>query len=60
MCPALEEEQVKYVLDFGDQEVHGRDHPYPGLKDLEPSGVVELVDAEGEAKLYRITACGWE
>lgn len=58
VCPAVEAEQVDYVLDFGDQEVHGRTHPYPGLEDLESSGVVELVDSEGDAKLYRITACG--
>ncbi|UWX96299.1 hypothetical protein N2K95_11560 [Arthrobacter zhaoxinii] len=58
VCPALEAEQVGYVLDFGDQEIHGRTHPYPGLEDLESSGAVELVDSEGEAKLYRITACG--
>lgn len=58
VCPALEEAQAEYVLDFGDQEVHGGMHPYPGLEDLESSDAVELVDAEGEAKLYRITACG--
>lgn len=58
VCPALREAQVKYVLDFGDQEIHGGAHPYPGLEDLESSGVVELLDAEGDAKLYRITACG--
>ncbi|KAD4060526.1 hypothetical protein GD627_05705 [Arthrobacter yangruifuii] len=58
VCPALEAEQVGYVLDFGDQEIHGGTHPYPGLEDLESSGVVTLVDSEGEAKLYRITACG--
>ncbi|WP_146361435.1 DUF6541 family protein [Arthrobacter yangruifuii] len=57
VCPALEEEQVEYVLDFGEQEIHGGDHPYPGLEDLESSGAVELVDSEGDAKLYRITAC---
>ena len=58
ICPALEEEQVEYVLDFGEQEIHGGAHPYPGLEDLESSGAVELVDSEGDAKLYRITACG--
>lgn len=58
VCPALEESRVRYVLDFGDEEIHGGDHPYPGLEDLSSSGVVELVDAEGAAKLYRITACG--
>ena len=58
VCPALEETGVKYVLDFGTQEVHGATHPYPGLQGLDSSGAVTLVDQEGEAKLYRITACG--
>ena len=58
VCPAVQETGVRYVLDFGDQEVHGGDHPYPGLDGLDSSGAVELVDSEGDAKLYRITACG--
>lgn len=57
VCGAVEETGVEYVLDFGEQEVHGGDHPYPGLDDLESSGAVTLVDSEGDAKLYRITAC---
>ena len=58
VCDALREANVEYVLDFGDQEIHGGDHPYPGLEDIASSGTVELVDAQGDAKLYRITACG--
>jgi hypothetical protein len=58
VCEALERTDVEYVLDFGSLEVHGAEHPYPGLARLEESGVVELVDSEGEARLYRITACG--
>jgi hypothetical protein len=46
------------VLDFGDEEVHGGDHPYPGLENLATSDAVELVEAVGSAKLYRVTACG--
>ncbi|MDN3903992.1 DUF6541 family protein [Arthrobacter sp. YD2] len=57
VCPALEKAQVEYVLDFGDKEVHDGNHPYPGLDDLGSSDAVELVDSEGDAKLYRITAC---
>lgn len=58
VCPALEETGVEYVLDFGTQEVHGGAHRYPGLEDLDSSGAVTLVDQEGDAKLYRISACG--
>ena len=31
--------------------------PFVGLKDLEEAGVAEEVDREGDAVLYRITAC---
>ena len=58
VCAAVQETGAKYVLDFGDLEVHGGDHPYPGLEDLDSSGAVTLVDSQGDAKLYRITACG--
>lgn len=58
VCAALDSLDVGYVLDFGEREVHPGTHPLPGLEDLEDSDVVELVDSEGDAKLYRITACG--
>lgn len=64
VCPALRELDVEYVLDFGrsagdvghDRGFDGLEQ-YPGLVGLASSGVVELVDSEGAAKLYRITAC---
>jgi hypothetical protein len=58
VCDAILAEDVRFVLDFGDREVHGGDHPYPGLDDLETSGSVDLVRAVGAAKLYRVSACG--
>lgn len=57
VCEAAEREGAKFVLDFGRREVHGGDHPFPGLADLESSPAVELVDREGEARLYRIVGC---
>lgn len=57
VCPAVREAKVTYVLDFGRQEVHGGDHGYRGLGHLAESGVATLVDSQGEAKLYRVTAC---
>lgn len=53
-CAALEEEGVRFVLDFGTTGVHGT---RAGLPLLESSGDVILVDREGAARLYEITAC---
>ncbi|MHA7191149.1 DUF6541 family protein [Arthrobacter sp. MDT2-16] len=58
VCDAIREENVRFVLDFGDEEVHGGDHPYPGLENLASSEAVDLVEAVGAARLYRVTACG--
>lgn len=57
VCAAAENERAKFVLDFGTREVHGGEHVFPGLTGLEDSPAVELVDEEGEAKLYRIVGC---
>lgn len=64
VCSALRDLRVEYVLDFGrlagdvghDRGFDGLEQ-YPGLVGLASSGVVELVDREGAARLYRITAC---
>ena len=58
VCDALRETGVGFVLDFGDREVHNGSHPLPGLEELEDSRVVRLVDSEGDARLYEVTACG--
>ncbi|MFC5338900.1 DUF6541 family protein [Leucobacter denitrificans] len=57
VCGALNREGVGYVLDFGDREVHGGNHRFPGLEELASSPAVDLVAVEGEAKLYRLVAC---
>lgn len=65
VCDAVRVLNVEYVLDFG---IYSRDAgdtdvefmgmvDYVGLVDLEEAGVVEEIDREGEAVLYRITAC---
>ncbi|GAA1749564.1 DUF6541 family protein [Agromyces humatus] len=65
VCEAVREAGVTHVLDFG---TYFRDSgetgvridgstPFVGLKDLEEAGVAEAVDREGDAVLYRITAC---
>lgn len=58
ICASVERLQVQYVLDFGHVEVQGRDHGYRGLDDLVADGVATLEDSQGEAKLYKIDACG--
>ncbi|MFH8249103.1 DUF6541 family protein [Microbacterium sp. B2969] len=59
VCEALEDTRVRWVLDFG---AYLADNPganeYPGLDDLVAAGVATEVDREGDAVLYRITACG--
>lgn len=57
-CEALDASGVRYVLDFGSREVHGGRHVFAGLERLGSSDAAELVAAEGDAKLYRVTACG--
>lgn len=58
VCAAVEHENADYVLDFGTKEVHGGQHTPPGLIHLERNPGVQLVDSQGAAKLYRVTACG--
>ena len=57
VCPAIQRLEVYWALDFGDLEVHRASHPLPGLSHPSISRGVELVDREGDAKLYRMTAC---
>lgn len=59
VCKVIRELNVRYVLDFGSQYL--LNHPdslnYEGLQGLAISDAVTLVDQEGAAKLYRVTAC---
>lgn len=58
VCAAAERLHVEYLLDFGTLEVHDSGpHIYPGFRYPAASGAFELVDHEGSAKLYRLTAC---
>ncbi|MEV7693163.1 DUF6541 family protein [Microbacterium sp. NPDC089189] len=53
-CAAAEDEEVRYVLDFGTAGVHGPIEGYPGLAE---STQVTLIDSEGDARLYALTGC---
>lgn len=57
VCMAVEELNAYYLLDFGNKEVHGGDHPYEGWDNVGPESGFELVDEEGDAKLYRVIGC---
>lgn len=57
VCAAVRDKGVEYVLDFGDREVHGAEHEFPGFERLASSSAVEKVDSEGGAVLYRVTGC---
>lgn len=58
VCDAVRRTGASHVLDFGPVEVHGFVHEYEGLQDLADSGVVKLIDSEGDsARLYEIIGC---
>ncbi|WP_028281332.1 DUF6541 family protein [Arthrobacter sp. H5] len=58
VCDAAAALSVDYVLDFGNSSVHpGERVVDPGLQELTVENGFELVDSEGEARLYRITGC---
>ena len=57
VCAAVTELGVDYALDFGPREVHGAENQIGGLANLGESPALELVDREGDASLYKITAC---
>ncbi|WP_375384736.1 DUF6541 family protein [uncultured Microbacterium sp.] len=57
VCEAVADLDVGFVLDFGTREVHGGDHVYPGLRGLDHSDAVRLVDSVGDARLYEVTGC---
>lgn len=57
VCEAIEKKRTFYILDFGDREVHGGHHPFPGVNGLSDMDGISLIDHEGEARLYKVTGC---
>ena len=57
VCPALDAFEARYVLDFGPGEAYPGRWVMPGFTDLEGQSGFELVDREGDASLWRVTAC---
>lgn len=58
VCPLLREDHVTYALDMGTLGVHGAQNVYGGFDRLADAPGFEEVAREGDAVLYRITACG--
>lgn len=59
VCAALEAfGSPEYVLDFGPGEEGPGRYVMPGMTDFERHDGFELVAEQGEASLWRITACG--
>ncbi len=57
VCAALKEQNSYYALDFGTLEVNNGKHPYKGLAGLSGAPGIRLLDSQGTARLYEITAC---
>ncbi|MGN7249519.1 MULTISPECIES: DUF6541 family protein [unclassified Arthrobacter] len=61
VCPAIRDLKAYWALDFGAQEIFTpRGETLLGLRDLVDDSApgVELVKAVGDARLFRVTACG--
>ncbi|MFH5878080.1 DUF6541 family protein [Arthrobacter sp. NA-172] len=58
VCRAVRSQHTYYVLDFGLLEVHGGNHTPAGLTHLDQNPGVQLLDSQGDAKVYKIAACG--
>jgi hypothetical protein len=58
VCEAVRQENGYYLLDFGRKEIHGGNHTPAGLKNLDQNPGVQLVDRQGDAKLYKVSVCG--
>jgi uncharacterized membrane protein len=58
VCDTIRETKAYYALDFGRLEVHRASHPLAGTEKLDGRKGIELVDQQGDARLYKVTACG--
>ncbi|MBD7957226.1 hypothetical protein H9651_06220 [Microbacterium sp. Sa4CUA7] len=57
-CEAAERLDVRWILDFGDQQINNQQEVYEGLDALDESENVELVERIGDTALYRVVGCG--
>lgn len=57
LCVPARDLNVEYVLDFGLTNVSGDVEQHPGLDDLANAPAPELMDSQGDARLYRLIGC---
>lgn len=57
VCDAVRKNAATYVLDFGSLQVNNLENPFPSSDELAALPGLSLVDHQGDAKLYKITAC---
>lgn len=57
VCPAVDSIGARYVIDFGPGDADYGRYVLPGFTGFEGSDGFELVDRQGQAALWRITAC---
>ncbi|MHA7153636.1 DUF6541 family protein [Arthrobacter sp. TMN-50] len=57
ICPVVDELNSYYVLEFKGHELHQGDHVYPGVENIGIKPGYRLLDSEGSAFLYEVTAC---
>ncbi|MGQ4549296.1 DUF6541 family protein [Dermabacteraceae bacterium P13077] len=57
VCPALDRLHARYVLAFGDPEINGSEHDWPGLDWLQISSGFKVISRHGDAALLEITGC---
>ncbi|UVS82445.1 DUF6541 family protein [Actinokineospora sp. UTMC 2448] len=60
LCELVRENDAYYVLDFDGRVFWNWPTVFPGLLTVDSNPGLEEVDRQGEAALYRITACGAE
>lgn len=58
VCPTVTRLGVRYVLVFAGPNILDAPNTYPGIARVDGAPGFELVDREGEARLFRVTACG--
>ena len=56
-CSVVRSLRAYYVLDFGAAEINGGRHPFPTSAALAKAPGLKLIDHEGSARLYEVTAC---
>lgn len=60
VCDAIRTVGVTHALDFGTQNVFNRDDvaaDRAGIQNLSPGEHLELVDSQGDARLFRVVGC---